>query len=281
MPGSRNNIFIFDDIKYEENNFDFGDAEAKADADADAGAWSGARSGAKSDSEADADAKADADSTSNSDATSNADVDVDVDNHNHNGNLNGNLNANLNANANLNTSHTDVNVDIKLDGEVDGFGDDNDFIDLDHAKVDGDLLAANNGSTIDYDPGDDMTAHADGAGNDVAFNIVQVNELTDKDTLNDPDVTNSASFKLDFDLDGGKAESSDGIDAVKSDGWASGAGDDASVAGTASANADAIANTDNFNQEIVMGANLQYNVVDQTIVGGNNTSTSVGEDDSA
>lgn len=60
--------------------------------------------------------------------------------------------------------------------------------------------------------------------------------------------------------------------------WGSDNGDDGFVTGTSSAHADAVIDTSAFNQEIVMGANLQQNAVDMTVVGGDLTSTVVGED---
>jgi len=62
--------------------------------------------------------------------------------------------------------------------------------------------------------------------------------------------------------------------------WGSDNGDDGYVTGTSHASADAFVDTNAFNQEIVMGANLQQNAIDMTIVGGDLTSTSVGEDTS-
>ena len=43
--------------------------------------------------------------------------------------------------------------------------------------------------------------------------------------------------------------------------------------------ADAVIDTNAFNQQIVQGANLQGNTVDMTVVGGNFTNTLTGEDD--
>jgi hypothetical protein len=63
--------------------------------------------------------------------------------------------------------------------------------------------------------------------------------------------------------------------------WGSNNGDDGYVTGTSSASADAFVETTAFNQEIVMGANLQQNAVDMTIVGGDLTSTSIGDDDTS
>ena len=61
----------------------------------------------------------------------------------------------------------------------------------------------------------------------------------------------------------------------------SGNSDDGYVTGESFASADAIIDTSAFNQQIVMGANLQGNTVDMTVVGGNFTETLTGEDDNA
>ena len=47
----------------------------------------------------------------------------------------------------------------------------------------------------------------------------------------------------------------------------------------ASAQADAVLDTTAFNQSIVMGANVLGNTVDMTVVGGNLSSTVIGDDD--
>jgi len=60
--------------------------------------------------------------------------------------------------------------------------------------------------------------------------------------------------------------------------WGSNNGDDGFVTGTSTASADGIINTSAFNQDIVMGANLQQNAVDMTVVGGDLTSTVAGDD---
>ncbi|TCD14197.1 hypothetical protein E0D97_08930 [Oricola cellulosilytica] len=64
--------------------------------------------------------------------------------------------------------------------------------------------------------------------------------------------------------------------------WGSNNGDDGFVEGNSIASADAyVDDTSSFNLDIVMGANLQQNAVDMTVVGGNLSSsvTNVGEDD--
>lgn len=77
---------------------------------------------------------------------------------------------------------------------------------------------------------------------------------------------------------GGYAYAGDGGNGGAGGTWGSDNGDDGFVEGHSTATADAIVDTSAFNQEIVMGANLQQNAVDMTVVGGNLTSTSVGED---
>lgn len=60
--------------------------------------------------------------------------------------------------------------------------------------------------------------------------------------------------------------------------WGSGNGDDGYVNGASTATADGIINVSAFNQDIVMGANLQQNAVDMTVVGGDLISTVAGDD---
>ena len=61
--------------------------------------------------------------------------------------------------------------------------------------------------------------------------------------------------------------------------WGSNVGDDAYVSGISDASADAILDLAAFNQNIVMGANILGNQVDMTVVGGNFSSSLIGEDD--
>ncbi|MGB3390958.1 MAG: hypothetical protein WBA88_23590, partial [Pseudaminobacter sp.] len=60
--------------------------------------------------------------------------------------------------------------------------------------------------------------------------------------------------------------------------WGSGNGDDGIVNGISEAHAGATLDVTAFNQSIVMGANLQGNTIDMTVVGGDLTSTFTGED---
>ncbi len=63
--------------------------------------------------------------------------------------------------------------------------------------------------------------------------------------------------------------------------WGSHNGDDSFLEGISSASADAVIDTNAFNQQIVLGANLQGNTIDMTVVGGDYSSTAIGEDEDA
>ena len=80
---------------------------------------------------------------------------------------------------------------------------------------------------------------------------------------------------------GGIATTGDGGAGGDGGQWGSANGDDGFVTGTSTATADAFVDTSAFNQSIVMGANLQQNAIDMTIVGGSLTSNVIGEDDDA
>jgi hypothetical protein len=60
--------------------------------------------------------------------------------------------------------------------------------------------------------------------------------------------------------------------------WGSGNGDDGHVTGESYASAAAAINTEAFNQQIVMGANVLGNTVDMNVVGGSFSSSLIGED---
>ena len=57
-----------------------------------------------------------------------------------------------------------------------------------------------------------------------------------------------------------------------------GGGEDSPTTGTSTADADAFNDVSQFNQQIVMGANLQGNTVDMTVVG-NDLTSNFAEDD--
>jgi hypothetical protein len=209
-------------------------------------------------------------------------------NGNGNGNLNGNgnVNADLNANANLNAAEnlnsntntntstttvtTDVTVDLTLTGEVelsppsieDSYNlciDDSIFIPEPGC---GDIVVANNGSSAAIYNGD-VYNFGGGGGTQTVFDLTQANTLADMDALCGASVTSTGSNFVSF-IDGvgggGPVDAGDGI----------GSADDVLHATTnVAATADASAAVSAFNQNIVMGANVQYNSATQTVVGGN------------
>ncbi|TIT39053.1 MAG: hypothetical protein E5W76_20425, partial [Mesorhizobium sp.] len=77
---------------------------------------------------------------------------------------------------------------------------------------------------------------------------------------------------------GGTAYTGDGGAGGDGGTWGSNNGDDGFVTGTSHASADGLIDVSAFNQQIVMGANLQENLVDQTVVGGDYHNTLTGED---
>ena len=132
---------------------------------------------------------------------------------------------------------------------------------------------------------DDVMQDLHGAGNDNAFNIDQVNSLVDNDAprlcagviwrrwwwrVRAPQ-TSSICGVANKDADGfSQWASADGGDA-KVDDIKSDIGHDGNVANATSA--DAIINQEAFTQNIVMGANIQFNSIDMTTVGRDLTST--------
>ncbi|MCJ1900672.1 hypothetical protein MR829_09835, partial [Paracoccus versutus] len=78
--------------------------------------------------------------------------------------------------------------------------------------------------------------------------------------------------------DGGQVMSGDGGYAHAGT-WGSNNGDDGYVNGYSTASADSILDTSAFNQSIVMGANVLGNTVDMTVVGGDLSSSVIGQDD--
>ncbi|MTI17989.1 hypothetical protein E1162_12150 [Rhodobacteraceae bacterium RKSG542] len=121
----------------------------------------------------------------------------------------------------------------------------------------------------------------DANGTDSAFTIEQANALNDQDVITNPSVVNNgASFSQTVDVLGGTATAGDGIlDAEAL--FDVSVGDDYTVDALSSASADAVGVANAFNQNIVMGANVQANSVDIGVVGGSSTVNVVGEDDLA
>lgn len=150
---------------------------------------------------------------------------------------------------------------------------DDDINDLDSSE----LLNVEHGSSITMDDFTfDTTAIGDsfnGPGNDMAFDVGQVNDLVDNDVLCNPQVTYSGSGGplQDVSVTGGWASAGDGINGGVR-GSANHNGADGSIAGSTAASADAVANVSAFTQNIVMGANLQVNNFTATVVGGDQVS---------
>jgi hypothetical protein len=110
-----------------------------------------------------------------------------------------------------------------------------------------------------------------GAGNDMQFDVVQVNDMLDNDFLYRPEVKYigpAGNTFQDVTVDGGEAQAGDGI---VGNSTANNNGLNGSVAGSTAATADGIANVSAFTQNIVMGANLQVNNLSATVAGGDST----------
>jgi hypothetical protein len=209
-----------------------------------------------------------------------------VESYSGNANLNGNANGNLNGNANLNYSENGVendvdnainntvntnvntNVNVSVSGEFDPPAETSvlhmDQLDIEY--LDGSFLVMPDFST--------QTLTGDGN----IFNLDQVNSMVDADVLNGASVSlniglgssdsqwarsndtpgdpsgPSFSFSQSANATGGSATNTSG---VGQDGTATGAAD-----GATSLTQEA------FTQHIVMGANIQYNTMPISVVGG-------------
>jgi len=154
-----------------------------------------------------------------------------------------------------NSTTTSTNVETTIDvaisdafkETVDSYNQDNDWLQLD--GLDFDVMNV---------VGEGVLA---GAGNDAMFNLSQVSELADQDTLYRPTVSNDSSFTVDQYGEGGFA---------KVDG-------DLGDRATGSASADGVSQLEAFTQNIVMGSNIQYNNVDMSVVGGDSSATDGGD----
>ena len=204
-------------------------------------------------------------------------------------NANGNLNGNVNFNENINV--TNVEVDVKVDLELDDYQipEDNGFADIDMKDVELDNIFMAEEGDISFNPGDDVNfqdilndAFGDGSNNS-AFAINQIADLVDNDQLTDISQNNTGTFDMKWEVEGGHSRAGDGVGIGDTDGkedssgWSIDAGDD--IAASVASSAAATLNSTAFTQEVVLGANLQQNAVDVTVVGRDNNYTSVGGDD--
>ena len=109
-----------------------------------------------------------------------------------------------------------------------------------------------------------------GHGNDMMFDVNQVNDMVDNDNLCDPIVQyrpsgwSDAAFQ-DIYAEGGKSEAGSGIDGNS---HANGNGGAGLVSGASNASASANVTAEAFTQNIVMGANLQLNNSSLSLIGG-------------
>ncbi|MDD7910870.1 hypothetical protein PUV47_13160 [Pseudovibrio exalbescens] len=119
-------------------------------------------------------------------------------------------------------------------------------------------------------------------GTDTVFTAEQTNSLADQDYIENPSVISANSTDMDqmVSVDGGVAMAGDGILDAE-DLFDFSAGDDMSIAAATSATADAMGVASAFNQTIVMGANVQANSIEVSVVGGSSTVNVIGEDDMA
>jgi hypothetical protein len=205
-------------------------------------------------------------------------VDSKVESDNENDNENKNENENTNENTNEVKNELDNDVDNKLDNSVDNKLEnsvdnkventiENKIENVVEVKVDVDIdldLSAwqqpSDDDVIDIDSiydihssvimPDVVTQTLNGNGNQ--FNVDQVNNMDDRDTLHDPDVYNTGNFKLDAKAEGGDVKFDDPKVDIKAD-------DGNTIGDSVSATADGIVNTEAFTQNIVMGANIQFN----------------------
>jgi hypothetical protein len=206
-------------------------------------------------------------STWNSSANENGNLNGNL---NANGNLNGNLNANENLNHNevvndiANTVETAVTVTVDVGVGVDAGAccpSDDDVIDIESIQ----------GITQSIVMPD---AVSQTVTNGNAFNIDQVSNLTDNDTLSNPTVTfNGGGVDPDdWCCDAAEAAGDFTMTATASGGTASsGIGDLSNDYGTQSGVGAAAANAtltqEAFTQHIAMGANIQFNSLDIHVAG--------------
>ena len=212
------------------------------------------------------------------------------------------------------TTTVDVISGIDLDGYMPT---DDDFGDINMssgATIDTILVGKGD---ISYDPGNEQNIEdllndaLNGAGNDTGTINSQFNNLVDSDTLTNASV--DGNLQQTNTSKGGDAASDDGIGVGSDDvadagwdfhtkgsnwgggygdddddgalgassgNWGSGNGDDGFVSGESLSSAASAIDTTAFNQSIVMGANVLGNTVDMSVVGGNMSSTYVGDDSS-
>jgi hypothetical protein len=144
----------------------------------------------------------------------------------------------------------DVAVDVKIDLDLSTLPDDQDVIDIDS-------IHHIYGSVVMPDV---VTQDLRGDGNQI--NIDQVNNIVDNDFLWDPDVSYSGGrgdFKQDAWADGGHVKLDDPKIDIDADGG--------TIGDTLTTSADGVASNEAFTQNIVMGANIQFNSITMNVAG--------------
>jgi len=121
---------------------------------------------------------------------------------------------------------------------------------------------------------DSITGSVEGlqalGGNGNIFDLDQILTMNDQDSLTSPTVSNNDCFdQYSEDVTGGTASATSGFGDASSD---------ADVGSNASASAGGAANLSAFNQDIAMGANIQYASVDMTVIGGSDSASLTGDD---
>lgn len=124
---------------------------------------------------------------------------------------------------------------------------------------------------------------SDGDGVDTTFDITQVNELVDNDAVFNPTVISTgddSDTNQTVNAFGGTASTLDGVEGDTGGLFDSySVLDDLSIEGVSEASANAYGAADAFTQNIVLGANVQVNTVNVSVVGGSTAVNVVGEDD--
>jgi hypothetical protein len=199
----------------------------------------------------------------------------DNDNKNDNKNDNDNKNENKNENENTVDNKLDNKVDNDLKNDVDNKIEntvenkiENNVevnvkvdldLDLDLARLAGHDNNSDHGIHIDELKDIDssviftQTVDQELNGNGNQFNVQQINNLVDNDHLSHPEVKFEGAgwggdFKIDVKVEGGDVKIDDAANSVGNDGHIS-----------APVSADAINTVSAFTQNIVMGANIQFN----------------------
>jgi hypothetical protein len=198
----------------------------------------------------------------------------DNDNKNDNENKNENENENKNENKNEVKNEVDNDVDNKLDNKVENSVENKieNKVDVEvDVKVDLDLSAFDrpyDNDVIDIDEIKDIecsvvmpdVVNQTLTGNGNQFNIDQVNNLCDKDQLWNPEVKNDGKFEVDQKAEGGDNKFDDPKVDIKAD-------DGNTFGDGLQATADGINSLEAFTQNIVMGANIQFNSIEMSVAG--------------